>query len=280
MSLPVIVADIGINHCGKLRLAKALCSAAKDMGADYVKFQKRCVAKVYTKEALDRQKISPWGRLKYHQKIGLEFWREEFDDIAAHCQRIGIQWFASPWDTESLQFLMSYRPPFIKVSSACVSHEPLLKTIVKSGIPIIMSTGMSTLAQIDKAVRILKENGKLVYILHCASEYPTPDGKMNMRGLETIQKRYGKVAKIGLSTHNRNTIYAVQACAMGAEMIEFHITLDPSLPGDDQMASLGPVEMLKMVEDMEAIDRGWGAGAIAPTAAELAKKGQYQWARP
>ncbi len=278
MSLPIIVADIGINHCGKLRLAKALCSVARDMGAGYVKFQKRCVAKVYTKEALARQKISPWGTLKYHQKIGLEFWREEFDDIAAHCQRIGIPWYASPWDVESLQFLTSYRPPFIKVSSACVSNESLLDGIGRSGVSIIMSTGMSTLKQIDKAVRILKQEGELAYILHCASEYPTPDGKMNMLGFKTIQKRYGKVAKIGLSTHNRNTIYAVQAWAMGAEMIEFHITLDPSLPGDDQMASLGPVEMLKMVEDIEAIERGWGSGAIAPTAAELAKKGQYQWA--
>ncbi len=273
----ITVAEIGINHMGKVTVAKALISLAREFGADYVKFQKRNVEKVYARSALNRQKMSVFGNTKMHEKFGLEFGKPEYDDIDRHCRKVGIGWFASPWDVESLEFLEQYDLPYLKVASACLTNWKLLGRIAATKRPVILSCGMSNAKDIRRAEGML--GGHLAFILHCASEYPTSDEAMNMSGFDTLRKMFLKPHKYGVSLHNRRVIYIAQAASMGAEMVEFHITLDKAFMGDDQLASLAPGEFLKAMEHLKAIKTGWGNGKISPSAAELAKGDQYEWRR-
>jgi N-acetylneuraminate synthase len=271
----MVVAEIGINHVGKLRVAEAMVSLARRFGADFVKFQKRDILDVYKSSALNKTKLTTFGRTKLHQKMGLEFGKSEYDVLDRLCADIPMPWFGSPWDIKSVQFLAQYNPPYIKVASACVTHMDLLEAIKETSIPVIMSCGMSRMKEIDRAVKLFGD--QLQYLLHCASEYPTSDSSVNLRGIETLRSKYGKKCKIGFSSHNRRVIYLAAAYAMGAEMLEFHITLDKGFGGDDQMASLGPGEFLKIMEHIDAIERGMGSGIIEPTHLELSKGSQYSW---
>jgi N-acetylneuraminate synthase len=269
---PIIVAEIGINHNGNLNIAKSLISMAKAFGADYVKFQKRDIDLVYTKEFLDSPLISFWGNTVRQQKNGREFNKEQYDEIDKYCCLNNIQWFSSVWDINSVDFISSYSPPFIKIPSACVLHKQLLRKVKNTNLPIILSRGMNTKENLDEAINILGD--KLEYILHTTSSYPTPNTEMNMTAIKTLQNLYGDKYKIGFSNHCIDIIYTVQAYIMGANMLEFHITLDRNMDGTDQSSSVGPTGFKKIMDHINNIEKGWGNGNldIQPSEIPIIKK--------
>ena len=256
---PVVVAEIGINHNGDVELAKSIIALSKNIGADFVKFQKRDIDLVYTKEYLDKPRVSKWGTTTREQKEGLEFGKKEYDIIDAYCNEIGISWFASPWDINSVEFLTHYNVPYMKIASACITDMDLLDAVVETKIPIIMSTGMSTTEEVMKALDRIKSGGGTVeYLLHCVSSYPTPDNEMNMLGLRAMIETYEPQIKVGFSNHSPKIIYTVQAAIMGAKMLEFHVTLDRNFQGTDHQASIGPVGFDRIMSHLQSIESGWG----------------------
>jgi N-acetylneuraminate synthase len=220
---------------------------------------------VYTKEELDKYRESPWGTTNREQKMGLEFSKEEYREIDKYCREKGIGWFASPWDVKSVDFLKEFDVPYIKIASASITDEALLDAVNKTGIPVILSTGMSTKKEIDLA---LSKLDKVEYILSCVSTYPTQPKDVNMEKLLTIQGEYGDKYKIGYSNHSPGIVFMVVATALGAEMLEYHITLDRSMYGSDQAASIETSGVLKMGKYISAIDEGWGSGEISCSGAE------------
>jgi N-acetylneuraminate synthase len=258
---PIIVAEIGINHNGSLAMAKNLIALASNYGAQYVKFQKRnpevCVPES-EKHKRSNTVFGPMEYIEYKRKI--EFWKKEYDEIDAYCKKLNIEWFASVWDTDSVRFLDDYLLPFLKVPSACITDTRLLESIKKTDSGVILSTGMSTEKQIDEAFKILGD--KIKYLLHTTSSYPTPNEEMNMNKILTLQNRYGNRCKIGFSNHCIDVIYLVQAYVMGAELLEFHITLDRNLPGTDQYASIGPTGFDRIIKHIKNINVGWGTGKM------------------
>jgi len=263
---PIVVAEIGINHNGDVGLATANIGLAKGLGADYVKFQKRTVDVVYSKKDLDRDRISPGGKTNREQKEGLEFGKTEYDHIDGFCKTIGIGWFASPWDAGSLDFLLQYDPPFIKIASAMLTDVDLLRAVRESGKSVVMSTAMSDEAQIDSAVSELGH--QLKYLLHCVATYPTDDEDVNLSRMLSLKEKYGDRCKIGFSNHSEHIIFNVAAMVLAAEMIEFHITIDRNLYGSDQKSSIGPTGFKRIMEHIERIQRGWGDGSLDPRPAE------------
>jgi N-acetylneuraminate synthase len=267
MNKPVVVAEIGINHNGDLGIAKSLMGLAKNSGCDFVKFQKRTVDLVYSKEYLATQRISRWGATQREQKEGLEFGKKEYDEIAKEAKRLSVGWFASPWDYKSVAFLEQYNIPYLKVASAGITDFELLEAVRSCNIPVIISTGMSTKEQIDKALDYLGE--QVEYLLHCVSTYPTPDEDMNMKCILTLKETYGGRVKIGFSNHSAKIIYVVQAYIMGAEMLEFHITLDRNMDGSDHSASIGPKGLDRIMKHLESVFAGWGDGEIKRLESEV-----------
>jgi len=258
-----IVADIGINHNGDVDLAKQMICMAKQAGCDYVKFQKRTVGLVYTQEELDKPRESPWGTTNRHQKEGLEFTEAEYVDIDAFCNSIQIPWFASPWDRVSVEFLTQFEPPYIKVASAMLTNIEVLEKIRETGIPVILSTGMSLQHELDQALEYL--GGQVEYILACTSTYPTATHEMNLRFITTLKKQYPHW-KIGFSNHHPGVFHMASTVVLGAEMIEFHITPGRSFYGSDQAASIeaeGVRKLVKYVRDTE-IAMGHGDWTVFP----------------
>ena len=246
-----LVSEIGINANGDLNLAKNLIRMSKVAGCDYVKFQKRTIEKVYTKEELDRPRESPWGTTNRQQKMGLEFSAADYLEIDIFCKDTQILWFASPWDIDSVDFLASMNIPYIKIASACLTDFRILEHIKTSEIPVILSTGMSTKKEVDNAVEYL--GGQIEYILACCSTYPykAEESKLNMIH---ILKEYFPKYKIGYSNHSPGLTFCIAAAALGAEMIEFHVTLDRSMYGSDQSASIetpGVISLVKHIRDIE-----------------------------
>ena len=272
MSKPIVVAEIGINHNGKLSLAKANIALAHSLGADYVKFQKRTIDAVYTEEYLGQKRVSPWGNTNRQQKEGLEFGRTEYDEIDAYCKQIGMKWFCTVTDPAGLDFVLKYSPEFLKVASFDLTNMDILVKMREHDIPVIVSTGMSTKKQIDAALGVLGHHAQ--YLLHCVSSYPTPVEEMNMRRLSTLQEIYGKRYRVGFSNHSERIIYTMQAAIMGAEMLEFHVTIDRNLYGSDQQASIGPTGFDRIMSHLDSVDVGWGDGGIGPRPSEapVAKK--------
>ena len=209
--------------------------------------------------------FGPMNYIDYKKKI--EFSKEEYDEIDKYCNMHKIQWFASAWDVESVNFLSQYKLPFIKIASPSVTDIELINKIKSTSKSVIMSTGMSTKEEIDKSIGIL--DGNLKYILHTTSSYPTPNNEMNMRAIKTLQTLYGNKYKIGFSNHCIDLIYIVQSYIMGAEMIEFHITLDRNLPGTDQFASIGPIGFDKIMKHINNIYVGWGDGTLKVQDSEI-----------
>jgi len=268
MKRPKIVAEIGINHNGDLKIAKSLIALAKNSSCDYVKFQKRTIDLVYSKNYLKMSRISKWGTTQGEQKQGLEFGEKEYNSIDKYCKQLDIPWFASPWDYKSVDFLAQYNIPYFKIASACITDFGLLKRVKSfKRIPVVLSTGMSTKRQVDKALEYL--GNQVEYLLHCVSTYPTPDEDMNMRCLWTLKKTYGNRFKIGFSNHSAKIIYSVQAYIMGAEMLEFHITLDRSMDGTDHAASIGPKGLDRIMKHINSINAGWGDGKIKYMESEI-----------
>jgi N-acetylneuraminate synthase len=261
----ILVGEIGINHNGDINLAKKLIDVSGLAGLDYVKFQKRDIYSCYTKDFLDSPRESPWGVTQRDQKMGIEFGEEEYDIIDKYTHDKGIGWFASPWDTKSVKFLVNFKVPYIKIASACITDFEILEEVKKTNIPVIISTGMSTKKEVDKCVNFFGE--QLEYILACKSTYPTPDKDMNMSFITTLKKEYPKY-RIGFSNHNSGIQFCLGSIFLGVEMIEFHITVDRSMYGSDQAASIETTGVLKIGEHVRSLEQGIGAGKWTITPGE------------
>jgi N-acetylneuraminate synthase len=252
-----IAAEIGINHNGDVELAKRLIDAAKEAGADAVKFQKRTVEVVYSAEELARPRESPFGATNGELKHGLEFGSDEYSEINRYCKERQILWFASCWDQGSVDFLEQFNPPCYKVASACLTNDPLLRHHHKTGRPIILSTGMSTMDQIRHAVRVLDTDDLI--LLHCTSTYPSAPGELNLRTIRTLTKEFPN-HPIGYSGHEVGLQTSVAAVALGACLVERHITLDRAMWGSDQSASVEPQGFQRMVRDIRSVESAMGDG--------------------
>lgn len=233
---PLIIAEIGINHNGDLDIARRLIDMAKAAGCDAVKFQKRTINIVYTKEWLDSPRESPWGTTQRAQKEGLEFGKAEYDALDAHCRAQGIDWFASAWDVPSQMFLRQYGLKYNKIASPMIAHQDLLVAVAEERKPTFVSTGMSTYEQIDEAVRTFRRYECPIVLMHCVSEYPAPEDTTNLMCMAELRRRYR--CPVGYSGHEVTMIPGVFAALMGAVAVERHITLDRAMYGSDQAASL------------------------------------------
>ena len=236
MNRVFMIAEIGINHNGSLSIAKKLIDAAAKADCDAVKFQKRTIETVYSREELDKPRDSPWGITNRQQKEGLEFGRKEYDEIDRYCKNKGIEWLASAWDIESQHFLRHYDLKYNKVASAMLTHRKLLEAIAEEQRYTFISTGMSTMQQIRNAIRIFEDANCPYELMHCNSSYPMKPEDANLLMIRTLRHEFGKM--IGYSGHEVGIIITCAAAAMGATSIERHITLDRAMYGSDQAASL------------------------------------------
>jgi N-acetylneuraminate synthase len=252
-----LVIEIGINANGDIETVKKMIDIAVAAGADFVKFQKRTIETVYTKEELDAPRGSPWGTTNREQKQGLEMGSREYAEIDDHCKG-RIRWFASPWDVESVKFLSYYNLPYIKVASPMLTNMGLLEEIRKIGRPVILSTGMSTIEMIDNAIDVV---GKFLvhYILHCTSTYPSTASELNLRCIQKLKLMY-PWAKIGFSNHHPGLVFMAAAAALEAEMIECHMTLDRSSYGSDQASSIEPEGIFHLAKWIKNIELAIGDG--------------------
>jgi N-acetylneuraminate synthase len=251
-----VVAEIGINHNGDIDLAKRLISVAVAAGCDAVKFQKRTVEVVYSAEELAKPRENPFGATNGDLKRALEFDQEDYEEIDAFCRSVKMAWFGSPWDEGSVDFLEQFNVPVHKIASASLTDDQLLRHIRKTGKPIILSTGMSTYAEIDHAVDVLgKEN---LILLHATSTYPANYDELNLRAIPTMAKRYG--VPIGYSGHETGIPTTVCATALGACCVERHITMDRAMWGSDQAASLEPNGISRLVRDIRLWEQSKGDG--------------------
>ena len=254
-----LIAEIGINHNGDISIAKQLIDAASDSGFDAVKFQKRTIDKVYTKEFLDAPRESPWGNTQRDQKEGLEFSLNEYREIDSYCKEKKIQWSASAWDLDSQLFLQQFNCAFNKVASPMLSHIPLLKSIASENKKTFISTGMATLEEIDEAVKIFKDANCPFELMHCNSTYPMNDIDANLLCIPMLKERYG--CSVGYSGHESSLIkVCISAVALGATSLERHITLNRTMYGSDQAASIEINSLRNFVESVRAIPDILGSG--------------------
>uniref|UniRef100_A0A6M3KTL1 Putative N-acetylneuraminate synthase n=1 Tax=viral metagenome TaxID=1070528 RepID=A0A6M3KTL1_9ZZZZ len=253
-----VVAELGINANGSVETAKKMIDVAYAAGIDYVKFQKRTVDLVYTKKELDAPRESPWGTTTREQKQGLELDWSDYDIIDEYCDLKGIGWFASPWDVESLRFIASFDIPFIKIPSALLTNHKLLEACKFLDRKVILSNGMSTMQELKKAVKIIGEDN-IHAILHCTSTYPTAPTEMNLSHIKELKQIF-PATKIGFSNHYPGLMGMIMAAVMGAEMIEFHLTLDRSMYGSDQAASIEPHGVFELMNRLKLIEKMKGDG--------------------
>jgi sialic acid synthase SpsE len=253
-----VIGEIGINHNGDLRTALALIDQARAAGMDAVKFQKRTPEVCTPRDQWDVERDTPWGRMTYiDYRHRVEFGAAEYRQIDDYCREVGIDWFASPWETDSVEFLAEFNPPAYKVASACLTDDLLLRTLRATGQTVILSTGMSTPEQIRHAVEVLGSNGTV--LLHATSTYPAPPEQLNLRMINTLQTEYPNVP-IGYSGHEVGLQSTLCAVALGACMVERHITLDRSMWGSDQAASVEPEGMRRLVRDIRVVETALGDG--------------------
>jgi N-acetylneuraminate synthase len=260
-----VVAEIGINHNGDLDVARRLIETAAAAGCDAVKFQKRTVDVVYTPEELAKPRENPFGPTNGDLKRGLEFGEEQYRAIGEICTRHGLVWFASCWDEGSVDFMGRFEPPAYKIASASLTDDNLLRHHRKFGKPLIVSTGMSTLEQVDHALEVLGRDD--VVLLHTTSTYPAQSSDLNLRVILALRERYG--LPVGYSGHETGLAASVAAVALGAVMIERHITLDRKLWGSDQSASVEPNELRSLVEQIRAVESALGDGVKRVVDAEI-----------
>ena len=254
-----VTAEIGINHNGDIEIAKNLIEIAKSAGCDAVKFQKRAVEKVYSKSVLDSPRESPWGKTTRDQKLGLEFGKKEYDEINQHCLLYGIDWFASSWDLDSQSFLCQYDLKYNKIASAMLTNSELLKTVAKEKKHTFISTGMSTMEEIGDAVNIFREHNCPFELMHANSSYPMKIEEANLLCIPMLKKEFG--CNVGYSGHEIGA-YRVSliAVTLGATSLERHITLDRTMYGSDQAASLEPAGLERMVRDIQGVEAIMGDG--------------------
>jgi N-acetylneuraminate synthase len=252
-----VIGEIGINHNGDVEIAKKLIDVAVEAGAQAVKFQKRTPEISTPKDQRDKIRQTPWGEMTYLEyKYKVEFEDAEYAEIDAYAKTKGVQWFASPWDVPSVEFLEKFDVPTHKVASASVTDVDLLRALKDTGKPVILSTGMSTLEQIDAAVEILGTD-KLV-LLHATSTYPLPPEEANLRTITTLQERYG--VPVGYSGHETGLQISLAAVALGAVAVERHITLDRAMWGSDHASSLEPKGLENLVRDIRILEKAMGDG--------------------
>jgi len=251
-----ITAEIGINHNGDVNNAKKLIDMAVSAGCDAVKFQKRTIELVYTPEELAKLRENPFGPTNGDLKKGLEFGEKEYQEIDDYCKEKKIIWFASPWDIKSVDFLEKFKVPCYKIASACLTDDELLKYVKTKGKPIILSTGMSTVAQIKHAVEILGENDLI--LLHCTSTYPSADSELNLKVIPQLKEIFN--CPIGYSGHEVGVYSSLAAVGLGACLVERHITLDRAMWRSDQPASLEMNGLSRLVRDIRLMPLWLGNG--------------------
>jgi len=251
-----VIAEIGINHNGDIDLAKRLISVAVAAGCDAVKFQKRTVDVVYSAEELAKPRESPFGATNGDLKRGLELDYYDYQEIDAFCRASKILWFASCWDEASVDFIDRFKPPCYKIASASLTDDNLLRHTRATGRPIILSTGMSTLEQIDHAVQVLGKNDLM--LLHACSTYPAYYNELNLKAIPVMRERYG--VPVGYSGHETGIASTVAAATLGACCVERHITMDRSMWGSDHAASLEPNGISRVVRDIRLVEQSMGDG--------------------
>jgi N-acetylneuraminate synthase len=260
-----IVGEIGINHNGDLGIARRLIDVAAIAGANAVKFQKRTVEVVYTPEELAKPRENPFGATNGDLKRGLEFGRDQYQNLDGYCRDKNVAWFASCWDEASVDFMEQFNPPAYKIASASLTDDNLLRHHRKTKRPIIISTGMSTIAQCDHAVEVLGTDNLIV--LHTTSAYPAKIPDLNLKMIPALRARYG--VPVGYSGHEVGLATSYAAVALGACMIERHITLDRAMWGSDQAASVEPQGLMKLIRDVRVIEDALGDGVKRVTADEV-----------
>lgn len=260
-----VVGEIGINHNGDLGIAKRLIDVSAIAGANAVKFQKRTVDVVYSADELSRPRENPFGSTNGDLKRGLEFGLDQYRSIDRYCAEKSIAWFASCWDEASVDFMEQFNPPAYKIASASLTDDNLLKHHRRTGRPLIVSTGMSSMAQVDHAVSVLGSDNLI--LLHTTSAYPAKIADLNLKMIPVLRERFG--VPVGYSGHEVGLASSFAAVALGACMIERHITLDRAMWGSDQAASVEPQGLMKLVRDIRVIEESLGDGVKKVTADEV-----------
>ena len=254
-----ITAEIGINHNGELNIAKKLIDVAVEAGCDAVKFQKRTIEKVYSKKVLDSPRESPWGTTTKEQKKGLEFSLKQYKIIDSYCKKKKITWYVSCWDVDSQVSMRVFKTKYNKVASAMLVNEKLLNKIAEEKKHTFISTGMSTMKQIEKAVKIFQKHKCKFELVHSHSAYPMPEHEANLNVINKLKKQFR--CKVGYSGHEKSGyLVCVIAAALGVSSIERHITLDRTMYGSDQASSLEPSGLNRLVRDLRMVDNVLGDG--------------------
>tara|TARA_Y100000034_G_scaffold112229_1_gene146008 strand:- start:4075 stop:4935 length:861 start_codon:yes stop_codon:yes gene_type:complete len=278
MSKTYIIAEIGINHNGELDIAKKLIDIASLSNCDSVKFQKRNPDVCVPEHQKSVMRDTPWGRMTYlNYKYKIEFGKEEYNEIDRYCKERGIEWSASAWDLGSLDFLLQYDIPYIKIPSAMLTNDELLLASKNAGKKVILSTGMSTEDEIDHAVKILELGGSTDFsikvdnknytLLHCNSQYPAPLEELNLSAIQTLKKKY--FCEVGYSGHEFRLGTSVAAVYLGATIIERHITLDRTMWGTDHLCSVEPQGLIKLVKGIRELELSFGDGKLGCSPGEL-----------
>jgi N-acetylneuraminate synthase len=266
-----VVAEIGINHNGDVELAKKMIDVAKNSGCNAVKFQKRTVEKVYSKEVLDSPRDSPWGKTTRDQKLGIEFGKREYDEIDRYCFLHDMEWYASAWDVDSQKFLRQYNLKHNKIASAMLTDYKLLETVAEEKKLTFISTGMSTMDEVRKAVDIFKKYDCPFELMHCNSAYPMDISEANLLCIPALKKEFN--CNVGYSGHEvAGYLVCVSAVLLGATSIERHMSLDRTLYGSDQVASLEPSGWVRLVRDIRKIKQILGDGKKRVWDSELPAK--------
>lgn len=261
----LVLAEVGINHNGDVEFAKKLIDVACLAGCEAVKFQKRTIEVVYTPEELAKPRESPFGETNGDLKRGLEFGQAEYGQIDEYCRSKPIRWAASCWDEASVDFIDQFQPPFYKIASASLTDDALLRHTRSKGQPIIMSTGMSTVEQIDHAVDVLGTDDLI--LLHCCSTYPANYAELNLSAIATLRDRYD--VPVGYSGHETGLPSSVAAAALGACIVERHITTDRAMWGSDHAASLEPNGIMRLVRDIRLVEAALGDSEIGIVPSEI-----------
>ena len=271
----MVIAEVGINHNGDIALAKQLIDIAVDTGCDAVKFQKRTIDVVYPADVLAAPRESPWGSTQRAQKEGLEFSLAQYQEIDRYCRERGIAWSASAWDLSSLDFIEEFEPPFHKIASAMLTHAEFVRAVAEKGRLTFISTGMATFEILDEVVEVFRTAGSPFVLLHTVSTYPSPDLDLNLSMIHTLHERYG--VAVGYSGHESSVSPSVVAAALGATVIERHITVDRSMYGSDQAASLEENGLRQLVATIRKVPAMLGTGIKdwAPGEFEVAGKLRY-----
>ncbi len=268
-----LIAEIGINHNGDINIAKKLIDNSSECGFDAVKFQKRTINIVYSKEELDKFRESPWGTTQRHQKEGLEFSKKEYDEIDKYCRKKKIIWFASAWDIKSLEFLDKYNLKYHKIASAMIVDKFFLNEVAKRKKHTFISTGMSSLENIEQAVDIFRDNNCSFELMHCVSTYPMKVEDANLLTINSLKNKFK--CNVGYSGHENGVVVSLAAYSLNISSLERHITLDRTMYGSDQSASLEMSGMKNLTESIKKMQKAFGKeklGIINKDEIPIAKK--------